>query len=130
MKRRDTIAALLALAATAGPLRNLARAQTPRKPYRIALLSDFRPSQEPLLRLLSATLRESGRIEGRDFVFYRSGIFYGQDIERSVRLVVDARPDLILTNNLGYAVAAHQLTKTIPIVMWISGFPVENGTMK
>lgn len=121
------MAALLALGVSAGPLRNIALAQTPRKPYRIALLSDFRPHQEPLLRLFSETLRESGRIEGRDFVFYRSGILYGQDVERSVRLVVDEKPDLIFTNNLGYAVAAHKLTKTIPIVMWISGFPVEGG---
>lgn len=127
MNRRDTVRFLFALGATGGPLRALAQAQAPRKPYRIALLSDFRPGQEHLLRLLSDTLRASGRIEGRDFVFYRSGLFYGQDIERSVRLVVDEKPDLIFTSNLGYAVAAHKLTKTIPIVMWISGFPVEGG---
>lgn len=127
MNRRDTVRFLLALGATVGPLCDLVPAQTPRKPYRIALLSDFRPGQEPLLKLFAETLRGSGRIEGRDFVFYRSGIFYGQDIERSVRLVVDEKPDLIFTNNLGYAIAAHKLTKTIPIVMWVSGFPVEGG---
>jgi putative ABC transport system substrate-binding protein len=32
-----------------------------------------------------------------------------------------------LTFNLGYAIAAHEATKTIPIVMWVSGFPVEGG---
>lgn len=127
MNRRDSIAALLALGATAGPLRNLAQAQTAHKPYRIALLPDFRRDQELGLRLFAEALRESGRVEGRDFVFYRSGIFYGQDIERSVRLVVDEKPDLILTSNLGYAIAAHKLTKTIPIVMRTSGFPVEGG---
>jgi len=127
VNRRDTIAALLALGATAGPLCTLAQARIQRKPYRIALLSDFPTVQAPLLKLLVETLAKSGRIEGRDFVFYRSGIFYGQDIDRSVRLVVDEQPDLIFTNNLGYAVAAHKLTKTIPIVMWISGFPVEGG---
>jgi len=127
VNRRDTIAALLALGATAGPLCALAQAQPGNKPYRIALLSDLPRSQESLLRLFAETLRRSGRIEGRDFVFYRSGIFYGQDIDRAVRRVVDENPDLIFTNNLGYAVAAHKLTKTTPIVMWISGFPVEGG---
>ncbi len=40
---------------------------------------------------------------------------------------MEEKPDLIFTNNLGYAIAAHKLTKTIPIVMWVSGFPVEGG---
>jgi putative ABC transport system substrate-binding protein len=118
---------VFALGATAGPLDVLAQTQPAGRPYRIALLSDFRQSQEPLLKLFSETLRESGRIEGRDFIFYRSGIMYGQDTDRAARHVVDEKPDLIFTNNLGYAIAAHKLTKTIPIVMWISGFPVEGG---
>ena len=74
MNRRDTITALFALGAASGSLCNLAQAQQAGRPYRIALLPDFRPSYEPLLRLFAETLRESGRIEGRDFVFYRSGI--------------------------------------------------------
>jgi len=32
-------------------------------------------------------------------------------------VAVDAQPDLIYAMNLGYIVAAHQRTKTIPIVM-------------
>ncbi|MCJ7839155.1 MAG: ABC transporter substrate-binding protein [Burkholderiales bacterium] len=127
MDRRDAIAALLVLGATAGPLLKYSQAQALRKPYRIALLPDFTPSATHLLSLFAETLRESGRIEGRDFIFYRSGIFYGQDIERSVRLVVDEKPDLIFAINLGYAIAAHKLTKTIPIVMWMAGFPVVEG---
>lgn len=79
------------------------------------------------MRLFTETLRESGRIEGRDFVFYRSGIFAGPDTDQAVRRVVEEKPDLIFAANLGYVIAAHKLTKTIPIVMWISGFPVEGG---
>jgi putative ABC transport system substrate-binding protein len=127
MNRRDTITALLALGAMAGPLRALAQAQPARRPYRIALLPDFRPAIEPLLKIFTEALSELGRMEGRDFVFYRSGIFYGDDADRAVTLVVNEKPDLILGFNLGYIVAAHKLTKTIPIVMWVSGFPVEGG---
>lgn len=127
MNRRDTITALLALGAAAGTQCNPAHAQQTGRPYRIALLPDFRPSYEPLLRLFAETLRESGRIEGRDFVFYRSGIIGGQNEELAVRRVVEERPDLIFAANLGYVIAAHKLEKTIPIVMWISGFPVEGG---
>ena len=127
MNRRDSVLALLAIGATASSLPVRAQAQPARKPYRIALLPDFRPAYEPLLRLFAETLRASGRIEGRDFVFYRSGIIGGQDNELAVRRVLDERPDLIFAANLGYVIAAHKLTKTIPIVMWISGFPVEGG---
>lgn len=103
------------------------RAQPERKPYRIALLPDFRPTYEPLLRLFSETLREAGRIEGRDFVFYRSGVIGGLNTGLAVTRVLDEKPDLIFAANLGYVIAAHKLTKTIPIVMWISGFPIEGG---
>jgi len=127
MNRRDAITALLAFGATAAPLRALAQEQPARRRYRIALLPDFRPAIESLLKIFTEALREFGRIEGRDFVFYRSGIFYGDDADRAVRLVVNEKPDLILGFNLGYIVAAHKLTKTIPIVMWVSGFPVEGG---
>jgi putative tryptophan/tyrosine transport system substrate-binding protein len=96
-------------------------------PFRIALLPDFRPEWKGMLQLLIDALRQYGRIEGRDYVFHHSGLYYGDDPHRAVRLAVDARPDLIYAANLGYVVAAHELTKTIPIVMWISGFPVEGG---
>jgi len=127
MNRRDSITALFALGATSGQLCDLAQAQQARKPYRIAFLPDFDPRMEPLLKLFTETLRESGRIEGRDYVFYRSGIFSGEDTELAVRRAVEEKPDLIFARNLGYVIAAHKLTKTIPIVMWISGFPVEGG---
>lgn len=127
MKRRDSILALLAIGATGGPLAVRAQSQPAGRPYRIALLPDFRPGYAPLLSLLIATLRESGRIEGRDFVIFRSGIVAGENTDLAVRRVVDEKPDLIFAANLGYVIAAHRLTKTIPVVMWISGFPVEGG---
>jgi putative ABC transport system substrate-binding protein len=49
------------------------------------------------------------------------------DTDLAVRRVVEEKPDLIFAANLGYVIAAHKLTKTIPIVMWISGFPIEGG---
>jgi len=127
MNRRDSVLALLALGATAGPLCDLARAQQKGRPYRIALLPDFAPYGEFLLKLFGQALRGLGRIEGRDFVFYRSGIFPGPETDPAVKAALNANPDLIFAANLGYVIAAHKLTKTIPIVMWVSGFPVEGG---
>jgi hypothetical protein len=64
---RRTLLAGAGVVLLAAPL--AAEAQAARKPYRIALLPDFRPANESLLRLFAESLRESGRIEGRDFVF-------------------------------------------------------------
>jgi len=127
MNKRDTLLALLALGARVGPLCNLAQAQAPRKLYRIGLVPDFNPSMEPWLKLFSQALAELGRVEGGDYVYIHSGVFYGPDTQQALDRVMEAKPDLLLTFNLGYAVAAHKLTKTIPIVMWVSGFPVEGG---
>ena len=119
----------LVLQATAGwLLPGLGFAQPAKRPFRIALLPDFMPTWEGLLQLFVQALRDYGRVEGRDYVFYRSGVYYGDlDTDRAVSLAIDAKPDLIFALNLGYIVAAHQRTKTIPIVMWVSGFPVEGG---
>ena len=126
MNRRDSILALLVIAAAGGsfPLR---AQQSARRPFRIALVPDFPPAWTAFLNILVETLRASGRVEGRDYVFYRSGVYYGPDTKLAVERALEARPDLLITANLGYAVEAHKRTKTIPIVMWISGFPVEGG---
>ena len=123
MKRR-TFLGTLAGVLLAAPL---AHAQQANRPYRIAFLPDFSPGREYRLKLFVETLHEFGRIEGRDYVFYRSGVFYEGDTKLALDRVLEAKPDLILTFNLGYAIAAHEVTKTIPIVMWVSGFPVEGG---
>lgn len=116
---------VLACGALLGPL--AARGQQARQPFRIGLLPDFAPTWQGLLKILSETLAEFGRVEGRDYVYIRSGVFYGADTQQALERVMEARPDLIFATALGNAVAAHKLTKTIPIVMWTSGFPVEGG---
>ena len=119
--------ALLAIAA-AGTSLPLRAQHPPRRPYRIALVPDFGPSWGHIvLKILADTLRQWGRIEGLDYVIYRSGIFYGPDTALALDRALDAKPDLIIVMNLGSAIDARKRTKTIPIVMWISGFPVEGG---
>lgn len=127
MNRRDSVVALLAAAMAGASASIRAQGQGERKPFVIALLPDFHPPWEPWLKIISDGLRESGRLEGRDYVFYRSGVFYGQDTQLAQDRVVQAKPDLILIVNLGYAVAAQKAGVTTPIVMLISGFPVEGG---
>ncbi|MEO8653027.1 MAG: ABC transporter substrate-binding protein [Ramlibacter sp.] len=114
-------------AAMAGQSSSLRAQQVVRKPFVIALLPDFMPTWEPWLKIISDGLSALGHIEGRDYVFFRSGVFYGPDYELAVDRALEAKPDMMLVVNLGYAVAAHKVTKTIPIVLLLSGFPVEGG---
>lgn len=126
MNRRGCTLAILAAASASQPLAALAQ-QPAGVPLRIGLVPDFRPDWAPLLSVFTDGLRELGRIEGRDYVFIRSGIFYGPDTELALNRVLAAKPDLLMTLNLGYAVAAQKASKTLPVVMVASGFPVEGG---
>ena len=127
MNRRDSVIALLAAAMAGQSASARAQAQGARKPFVIALLPDFFPDWQPWLKILSDGLGALGHIEGRDYVFHRSGVFYGPETQLAVARALEAKPDLILVVNLGYAVQAQKVTTTIPIVLLISGFPVEGG---
>jgi hypothetical protein len=80
-----------------------------------------------MLQIFTQGLAEQGHVEGRDYVLIRSGVFYGPNEHEAIARVLEAKPDLILATNLGYVVALRKVTTTIPIVMWVSGFPVERG---
>ena len=127
MNRRDSVLALLAAAIAGSSASARAQTQGARKPFVIALLPDFYPDWEVLLEIISKGLREFGHVEGRDYVFYRSGVLYGMNIELALARVIESKPDLILVVNLLYAVAAQRAKVTTPIVLLMSGFPVESG---
>jgi putative ABC transport system substrate-binding protein len=124
MNRRRTLVVLLALATSLAWQQACARASKRDKPYRIGVIPDLLPIRHTQI---ADAFRELGWEVGSDYVLYQSGIPPGLDVERSVHRVVDGTPDLILAGVVGYILAAHRLTKTIPIVMWTSGFPVEAG---
>ena len=74
-------------------------------------------------------MRVLGWTEGRDFTILQSGIEVGirNSFDEAAREVVAKKPDLIVTSSTAYAVAAQRATKSIPIVMLTSGYPVEAG---
>lgn len=127
MNRRDSVFALLALGAAGGSLPASAQAQPARAPFRIGLLPDFIPAWEPWLKIISQGLSEFGRMEGRDYVFYSSGVTYEQDNPSALARFIESKPDLILVVNLAYAVALQRAGVKTPVVMLISGLPVEGG---
>lgn len=122
--------AFLAMAAIGG--RRLVRAQqTAHRPYRIALVPDLPgPYWKPKLKVLTDSLRGWGRMEGRDYAFYHSGVPYGPKWKLAVERALQAKPDLMVIVNLGYGVEAYKHTRTIPLVLWAAGFPVAAGVAK
>jgi putative ABC transport system substrate-binding protein len=122
--RRCTILAGIGMATPA----RWSRAAGAGKVKRIALLPDLAVDFDPIaLKMLRDTLREAGRVEGRDYVLVHTGVGYGRDFELAVKRVVEADPDLVFGFNTGYIRAAQQALPRTPIVMWASGFPVEAG---
>ena len=131
MNRRDSLSALIC--ASAGLVALDAAAQQPEagRPLRIGLVPDFAPGWwASQLKVLTDVLAQAGKVEGRDFIYIRSGVFYGPETDRALERVLEGKPDLMVTCNLGYAAAARRRTTTIPIVMFISGFPVEGGVVE
>jgi len=125
MNRRKAVAALLALGAIGHPL--LAQGQTPRRrsPFRIGWATNIFSEGERDRSL--AQLRELGWTEGRDYTFVESGVLFGQGFDLAAERIVAENPDLIIVVNTAYALAVQKRTATIPIVMWVTGYPVEAG---
>jgi putative ABC transport system substrate-binding protein len=105
----------------------LARAQ-PKKagePRRIVIATDLESATHR--KTIVDTLRVAGFVEGRDYLLVDTGFRYGHPFDEVTRRVLELNPDIILSANSAYTLALHRRTKTIPIVMWTSGYPVEVG---
>jgi len=106
------------------------RAQ-PTKTYRLGVLGNNAVSGRWLIDLLLAALKERGWVVGRNLqVELRSTEGDHQRAAGLARELIEQRVDLIVTITTGNAVAARQVTSTVPIVMLGSGYPVEAGLAK
>jgi putative ABC transport system substrate-binding protein len=112
----------------AAPL--IARAQPRRdgRPFRIGFPGRF--SSEEVRRFHVNAMREYGWRENEDFVFINADVPYSITNAEGVRRLVAQKPDLILVYSTADAITAHRMSKTIPIVMIVSGYPVEAGVAK
>jgi putative ABC transport system substrate-binding protein len=103
------------------------RAQNTNKaPRGIAFFPDFRPAT---LESWRTDMRVLGWIEGRDYIVMQSGIEAGspRSLDEAAQRVVANKPDLICTLSTAYTLAMQRATRSIPIVMLTSGYPVEAG---
>jgi putative ABC transport system substrate-binding protein len=125
MNRRGVVSGLLALGIAIVPLRVTAQATTRDKRFRIATLPDLSPQRRDQFLV---AMRDLGWTERSDFLLVQSGLPSGAIFsDEAAKRVVASMPNLILVQSVAHALAAHRATKTIPIVMLYSGYPVEAG---
>ena len=127
MRRRDFIKVIAGLAA-AWPL--AARAQTPAgKIYRVGILQPGKPP-EPLVEALRERLKELGYREGHNIAYeYRWAEGKNERLLELAKELVDVQVDVITTLSTPAALAAKNVTKTIPIVFTGVGDPVGAGVV-
>ena len=125
MRRRKALVVLCAYALGAAPVAAWAQQRARGRPYRIGSAINFVTAEERAATV--DVLTQHGWNEGRDYIFVESGLPFGRDISTAAKRIVAAKPDVIVTVNTAYAIAVRRRTTTIPIVMWVSGYPVEAG---
>ena len=123
MRRRDLLVAAGVL--LAAPLaRSQGRAAG--APFRIGLFPAV--PEEPYLRWLHDALKAAGWQPGRNYVIVPSRANYGDPpTVAGARQLLEQKVDLVMVASTAHALAAHQETPRVPIVMWASGYPVEAG---
>jgi putative ABC transport system substrate-binding protein len=106
------------------------RAQ-PARTYRLGLLGNNAAAGTFLTDPLFAALKQHGWVVGRNLqVESRSTEGDHHRATGLARELIEQRVDVIVTVTTGNAVAARQVTSTVPIVMLGSGYPVEAGLAK
>jgi putative ABC transport system substrate-binding protein len=105
----------------------VARGQAPPRPARIAMVCGVR-CEGPVIEAFWQTLREAGRVEGRNLVRDVRGAEGEYDrLPGIMQEVVDQRPDIIVAVAPQPARAAKLATSAIPIVMLFVADPVLIG---
>jgi putative ABC transport system substrate-binding protein len=107
----------------------IAEAQRPGKVYRIGFLGAASPSgYAPLVEALRLGLRDVGYVEGKNLAIeYRWAEGKYDRLPDLAAELVRQKVDLIVTHGTPGTLAAKQATRTIPIVMALSGDAVANG---
>jgi len=118
MNRRELLLATGALLGT-----KLVWAQSGKAPYRIGLLVSL-----DAVGWFVAAMKDRDWVQGRDYLLVKSRTpFTAGNAQDAAKHIVAENPDLIVVGPTAFALAAHRQTSTIPIVMWVSGYPVEAG---
>jgi len=111
----------------AGGLLALSRAQAAPRPARIGLSFRFNDAAHRSRHV--ASMSRQGWRETKDYVFVEPPIPTNdfRKIPEVVSSVLALSPDILMVNTTAHAIEGYRQTKTLPIVMLVSGYPVEAG---
>lgn len=124
MNRRDTVLALLALAAA--PL--AAEAQQARKVYRVGFLWDSPAMFADAMQAFRVGLRDLGWVEGQNIVIeYRWSEGRYDRLPQLAEELVRLKVDVIIAPSSIYTGAAKRATSTIPIIFMSHADPIGSG---
>jgi len=127
MNRRDTVCALLALAAASRLASSFAQS-VPGKVVRVGVLSVSSRASSPIYLLAPAALGKIGWVEGKN-IFYEWRFADGRPAElpRLASELVQLNPDVIVVPQNFEAEAVLRATHTIPLVITAAFDPVGAG---
>src|SRR5262245_8041454 len=124
--RRIGLAGLLALSLTLVPL--VGEGQRAAKVARIGYLSSDRAVGAHLIEAFRQGLRDLGYVEGHNVVIeYRDAERKYERLPALAAELVALKVDVIVAPTTPSALAAKQVTKTIPIFFTVAGDPVTSG---
>jgi putative ABC transport system substrate-binding protein len=121
MRRRDL---LLASAALAAAPRAFAQPRKPARPFRLGMVAKLSTRER---EWFAAAFGKHNWAEGRDYVLLELDAVPTVPYDDDVRSVLAKGVDLLMVFSTAVAVVGQRQTKTIPIVMRFSGYPVDAG---
>jgi putative ABC transport system substrate-binding protein len=121
MRRRDTLPAVAVFGVAPCVL---AQPRNPTRPFRIGLL--WKTSPQARDRAAAAYARHNW-VERSDYVLIGLDADPSHRVDDDVRTILAKGVDLLVVTSTAAAIAAHRQTKTVPVVMAMSGYPVEAG---
>ena len=116
------LAMLISLLAVGAP--SVAQAQATGKVWQIGVLMPDRPGR---LEALIQGLRENGYVEGRNMVLHVRRYASEQEMLGFARELVELKPDVIVSGSGRGARALKEASKTLPIVVAVSGDALAQG---
>jgi len=111
----------------AGGLLALRSVRAAERPARIGLTFRFRDAAHRVVHVDSLT--RQGLREGKDYVFIEPALPTDElrTIPQIISSVLSQAPEILVANTTAHALEAYRQTKSLPIVMQVSGYPVEAG---
>jgi putative ABC transport system substrate-binding protein len=129
MNRRDSLSGLLALGMAAHSPGVFA--QAPATTKRVGFLSLTTEIENVLRKEVPSLLAKSGWIEGSNISYqWRHAAGNAEALPALAEELLAARPDVIVADTNRAALVAMRLTRTTPIVVYVSLDPVDAGLIK